>query len=381
MNRDPDPMFDPRIADWLETDPTDAPAQVLTTVLAAVPSISQRRASRVPWRFPTMFSSARLATASIAGAVALVAGLTLFWRASSNVAVPGSPAPSNSTGPASPTPSLASINLGKILFSTISFEPAATGGPTPSDWPTFTLVPGCMDNIISGRRDIFVTNADGSGQTRLTNDPSRDHGMSLLTAEMPTWSGDGTTIAFAGFSDCDRSAGSPNFGGVKIHLMRADGSYVTKIEATSGVQGRPAISPDGRTIAFARSTNAPSIQVIGVDGRGEASLTSGHSDGEPAWSPDGARIAFTRDANRSLEIWVMNADGSGAIRLAVGASPAWSPDGSRIAFTRSIDGGWGEIWVMNADGSDQTNLTNDPADDGWATWSPDGLRIAFNRAV
>ncbi len=50
MTRQPDPGFDPRIADWLETDPDHAPAEVLRTVESALPSIPQRRALRLPWR-------------------------------------------------------------------------------------------------------------------------------------------------------------------------------------------------------------------------------------------------------------------------------------------------------------------------------------------
>jgi hypothetical protein len=49
MTRLTDPVFDQRIADWLEGDPLDAPSQVLDTVLAALPSIPRRRASRVSW--------------------------------------------------------------------------------------------------------------------------------------------------------------------------------------------------------------------------------------------------------------------------------------------------------------------------------------------
>ena len=61
-----DPDFEPRVADWLEADPDSAPAAVLGTVLAALPSIPQRRASRVPWRFPTMSSFAKVAIAAVA---------------------------------------------------------------------------------------------------------------------------------------------------------------------------------------------------------------------------------------------------------------------------------------------------------------------------
>jgi Tol biopolymer transport system component len=49
--------------------------------------------------------------------------------------------------------------------------------------------------------------------------------------------------------------------------------------------------------------------------------------------------------------------------------PAWSPDGTRIAFESERDGNL-EIYVMNADGSGVTRLTNDPASDSTPAWSP-----------
>ena len=66
MNRHPVSLeFDQRIADWLEEDSESAPGAVLPTVLAAFPSIPQRRASRVPWRFPSMSTFAKLAVAAV----------------------------------------------------------------------------------------------------------------------------------------------------------------------------------------------------------------------------------------------------------------------------------------------------------------------------
>ena len=73
MSRTPaDPDFEPRIADWLEDDPDHAPAAVLGTVLAAFPSIPQRRASRVPWRFQPMN---RFALVGAAAAVVAAVGV------------------------------------------------------------------------------------------------------------------------------------------------------------------------------------------------------------------------------------------------------------------------------------------------------------------
>ena len=71
MNRSMTPDFDQRIADWLEDDPRQAPREALTTVLAAYPSIPQRRAWRAPWRYITVSTPMRLAAAVILGLLAI----------------------------------------------------------------------------------------------------------------------------------------------------------------------------------------------------------------------------------------------------------------------------------------------------------------------
>jgi hypothetical protein len=76
-----DPTFDPRIADWLEDDPDRAPGEVIDTILAALPSIPQRRTTlSLPRRFPPMPSSAKLALTAVAIAAVGLVGLT-FLRA------------------------------------------------------------------------------------------------------------------------------------------------------------------------------------------------------------------------------------------------------------------------------------------------------------
>ena len=94
----------------------------------------------------------------------------------------------------------------------------------------------------------------------------------------------------------------------------------------------------------------------------------------PNWSPDGSKIAFVSFLDGGDDIYVMNTDGSGQIRLTNNTAddicPVWSPDGTMIAFASSdpnIDNGAREIYVMNADGSAQTRITNNTADD----WEPD----------
>jgi hypothetical protein len=113
------PTFEDRLSDWLEDGPVDAPDSVVETVLAAFPSIPQRRAAlRVPWRFPLMNGYVRALAGIAAVAVIAVGGLIFFNRA---------PAPN--VGAPSPTPSASA---------TPSSTPSATPAPTPIDPTTWT---------------------------------------------------------------------------------------------------------------------------------------------------------------------------------------------------------------------------------------------------
>ena len=99
MNRSTEPDFDPRIADWLEDDPNLAPSQALETVLAAYPSIPQRRPMRVPRRLTTMTMPLRLATAAVIGVLVLGGAYYLSRPGLPSVGTPGpTPTASASAG-------------------------------------------------------------------------------------------------------------------------------------------------------------------------------------------------------------------------------------------------------------------------------------------
>jgi hypothetical protein len=103
MNR-PSDLFDPRIASWLEDDPAHAPDQVLETVLAAIPSIPQKRvALRVPWRFSSLMTPAR-AAASIAAVFLVVAGGLVLASRPAAVGTPTTPPTFAPPSPVQPTP-------------------------------------------------------------------------------------------------------------------------------------------------------------------------------------------------------------------------------------------------------------------------------------
>jgi eukaryotic-like serine/threonine-protein kinase len=103
-------------------------------------------------------------------------------------------------------------------------------------------------------------------------------------------------------------------------------------------------------------------------------------DDAPALSPDGRQVAFTSNRTGTTEIWTADIDGALARQVTshgpVVLAPQWSPDGRRLAFTRQV-GGDRDIYVIDADSSRSTRLTWEPTQEDNASWSRDGRSIYF----
>ncbi|MEE8217636.1 MAG: protein kinase [Vicinamibacteria bacterium] len=149
----------------------------------------------------------------------------------------------------------------------------------------------------------------------------------------------------------------------------------------SGRDSSPAISPDGRTVAFSSNRDGrPRIWLKQVTGEAEAPLTSGPDD-FPRFSPDGTTILFTRPDGESTSLFRVAVLGGEARRLVEDATEGdWSPDGKSVAFLRlrSENGKTvSSVSVALADGSDAREVASVPAGLRAPRWSPDGRTLAM----
>ena len=144
-------------------------------------------------------------------------------------------------------------------------------------------------------------------------------------------------------------------GNYEIYVMDANGESQIRLTHHSSKDLHPVWSPDGTRIAFVSNRNGGNIQIyiMNSDGKNPIRLTDGVWDRDPAWSPDGRKIAFAGYPEKlNFEIYVIDADGKNQTRLTNNFGgdkhPSWSPDGQKIAFRSQKDGN-GDIYVMDAE--------------------------------
>ena len=217
----------------------------------------------------------------------------------------------------------------------------------------------------------------------------------------PSWSADGSRVAFAGIS------GDGGLSSVTAYIAAADGGGLTKVPGTRGAL-YPLLSPDGQSLAFARyrerrgprgtfKFQAAAVMMVSVNGGPVRRLTpwrNGLQVYPSSFSPDGSTLAVSeerkvRSTSRTAAI-AIQLDGSATTVLARQAGqPVYSPDGTRLALIiagkRKTIGGdevqltytEGELAVANADGSGLKKLTTTRGLELQPSWDPSGQRLAY----
>jgi Tol biopolymer transport system component len=243
------------------------------------------------------------------------------------------------------------------------------GSSKPEEPPALAFV-----TTQDGDYAIFGADADGGHRHRLTEekgDPSSPAGLFFQIE--PAWSSDGSQIAFVSGRD----------GVGHVFVMKPDGTGTRRVTNTKKDDGHPSWSPDGKWLVFGREGALFRAPVEGGPAERLLRNAPGHA-ADPAYSPDGKLIAYDyRQPGFSIrEVYVMNADGSGARRLtdlrAVSGFPAWSADAGRLAFMSDAHGDHAEIYTVAAGGGVPKRATISGTDAIQPAWTPDGA-LSFSR--
>jgi Tol biopolymer transport system component len=260
-------------------------------------------------------------------------------------------------------------------------RPIINGG-LPSVSPTGDAIAFLSNR--SGTYDLYITSPDGAELLRITNTPANE--------SAPYWTKDARVV----FSTMQEGATMAETMAINKSTVYSVSSSAPQPVIIGTVAGRqPTISPDGKKLVYS-SGQYPSMHIVesALDGSNVRQLSKTPSPQFNAvYSPDQTQIAFARsDSTRQLQVWVMNADGTGERQLTRFSAdegspqwPAWSPDGSRLAiqsgkYNRNAPAeNTAHIWVIDVKTGAATRLNahTTPYLDETPSWFPDGKRIAF----
>lgn len=254
---------------------------------------------------------------------------------------------------------------------------------------------------------MSIMNADGSGHRVIASDGAHTCGFFLKGDERVVFA----STRLAG-SDCpeppDRSQGYvwALHEAFDIFSARLDGSDVQRLTTSPGYDAEATVSPRDGSIVFTSVRDGDlDLYLMQPDGSGVIRLTDTPGyDGGAVFSPDGSLIVFRAsrpaegaelDEYRSLlakglvrpsrlELWVMNADGSGARQVTelgrANFAPTFTPDGTRLLFSSNHHDERGrefDLFLIGLDGTGLEQVTFSPEFDGFPLFSPDGRRLAF----
>jgi len=206
--------------------------------------------------------------------------------------------------------------------------------------------------LLNDASRLYAIDSDGKNQREIGNLPGRT----------PMLAPDGKRVVFM--------AGT--WTATRLTVSALDGSHAQQITDGSSIAWNTHWSPDGKRIAFT-GRNDPNgelaVFVMNADGSERHQLTriAPEEGGAqwPVWSPNGRQLAIqvnNRQQKNSAHIWIVEVATGAARKLAVHVqpyldeTPSWFPDGKRIAFQSNRSGRM-EVWTMNADGSGERQLT------------------------
>jgi len=224
----------------------------------------------------------------------------------------------------------------------------------------------------SGAREIWSMDPDGSNQKQLT--------FYKAIAMRPAISPDGTTLAYT----TDMKTGWM----LRLQSL-VTGGRLPFFNPPSTLNQTPDFTPDGKKIVFSSNVAGrgdSQLYIANVDGGDLQRLTYSNSiDVEPRVNPKtGSEIVFVSGRSGTPQVYRMSIDGTDVQRLTNGegdaVNPAWHPDGQHIAFswTRGFAPGHYNIFVMDVATRQYVQLTHETGRNENPYWAPDGRHLVFS---
>jgi TolB protein len=242
--------------------------------------------------------------------------------------------------------------------------------PAPADTSAGVIV--FASDRADNNSELYLTTSDGLSVRRLTR--SRD-----ANDRAPALSPDGRMIAW----ERELTSGAGDVTAVEIWTMKADGSDPRAVVQNGSFNRSPSWSPDGAIVYTSRVSGSDQIwRVVPGAGAPVRLTTGGAADQFPRVSPDGSRILFQSNRGLDFDVYVMNADGSGVRNLTSRGGddrfPAWTPDGQRLLWTRFDDATLSfDLWSMPADGGQPAVVVATGFNELAPSVSPDGTQVVF----
>ncbi|KAA3643426.1 MAG: hypothetical protein DWQ07_23215 [Chloroflexi bacterium] len=172
----------------------------------------------------------------------------------------------------------------------------------------------------------------------------------------------------------------------QIYVVDLNGQNLTQLTDSRGSNSAPTWSPDGSQIAFVstRDTNFE-IYIMNADGSGQYNFTESRAhDRNPTWSPDGKWILFESRVNDTeyRDLYRKNVETGELVQLTdtpelAEFHPAWSTDGSQIAFSVLNKDAALDIYIMDKDGGNVERITGEIRNVDYPIWGRSGDKIYF----